>query len=132
MTSRDDSLVDEKSYQVGYRKPPKATRFKPGTSGNPKGRPRGRKNLATILGKIMNEKVTIKEGDIVKKVTKGEAMVMTTMNRALKGDDRAVTTLFKIARETGQLEPTSSETDSIKELFQRIAERGRRIHDKAE
>jgi hypothetical protein len=125
--------VDGKSYQVGYRKPPKATRFKPGTSGNPKGRPRGRKNLATILGKILNEKVTIKAGDSVKEVTKGEAMIMTTMNRALKGDDRAVTTLFKLARETGQLEPIPlAANDPIADLMNEISERGTRIFDKAE
>src|SRR5215213_6143909 len=28
------------SYEVGYRKPPRHTQFKPGQSGNPKGRPR--------------------------------------------------------------------------------------------
>ena len=36
-------------YEVGYKKPPIHTRFKPGVSGNPKGRPKGTKNLATDL-----------------------------------------------------------------------------------
>ena len=35
--------------EVGYRKPPKATQFKQGQSGNPHGRPKGTKNLKTDL-----------------------------------------------------------------------------------
>ena len=38
---------DSDDGQVGYRKPPVHTRFKPGQSGNPKGRPKGPRNLAT-------------------------------------------------------------------------------------
>ncbi len=35
------------SDPVGYCKPPKRTRFQPGQSGNPRGRPKGTKNLKT-------------------------------------------------------------------------------------
>jgi hypothetical protein len=38
---------------VGYGQPPVASRFKPGTSGNPKGRPRGAKNLKTLVKEAM-------------------------------------------------------------------------------
>ena len=42
---------------VGYGKPPKETRFKPGRSGNPRGRPKGSKNFNTILAKRLQELV---------------------------------------------------------------------------
>jgi hypothetical protein len=48
-------------YQVGYGRPPQHTRFPKGQSGNPKGRPKGSRALASIWLRAMNEKVTINE-----------------------------------------------------------------------
>ena len=46
-------------YEIGYGRPPKSTRFKPGQSGNPKGRKKGSKNTYSILRDILNQKVTV-------------------------------------------------------------------------
>ena len=59
MSERSD---DSEDYEIGYGRPPKQTRFKPGQSGNPKGRPRGRKNVHTILEETLYRPVTITEG----------------------------------------------------------------------
>ncbi len=56
--SDDERPADQTStggYDVGYRKPPKHTRFKPGQSGNPRGRPKGTKNLKTDLIEELGE-----------------------------------------------------------------------------
>ena len=38
------ALVPRPGYEVGNGKPPEHSRFKPGQSGNPRGRPKGAKN----------------------------------------------------------------------------------------
>jgi hypothetical protein len=52
-------------YEVGYGKPPRGAGFKKGQSGNPRRRPPGAKNLATLLNDALNEPVTIDYGDCV-------------------------------------------------------------------
>jgi hypothetical protein len=71
---------------VGYRRPPKATRFKPGQSGNPKGRPRGSANLATDLAAELNEQITVREGGQAQRVNKQRALIKSLMAKALQGD----------------------------------------------
>ncbi len=78
-----------RDYGVGYSKPPKNTRFKPGQSGNPRGRPKGTKNLKTDLLEELGEKIVIREGDQSQKISKQRALLKSVVNRAIKGDDRA-------------------------------------------
>ena len=49
-------------YEVGYSKPPKHSRFKPGQSGNPKGRAKGTPNLKTDLSQELAERIRVREG----------------------------------------------------------------------
>ncbi len=76
-------------YQIGYKKPPKHTRFKPGQSGNPRGRPKGTKNLKTDLMEELGEKIVVREGDRPQKVSKQRALLKSVVNRAIQGDPRA-------------------------------------------
>lgn len=46
------ALAVRPGYDVGYGKPPVATRFKQGQSGNPKGRPKGAKNKRSALFEV--------------------------------------------------------------------------------
>ena len=88
---------DETGEKIGYRKPPANSRFRPGQSGNPKGRPKGSLNVATVLMKTLREKVAINENGKRKKITKLEAYLKQLVNKAASGDLRAITHLSGMA-----------------------------------
>lgn len=91
-------------YEIGYKKPPRDTQFKKGESGNPKGRPKGRKSSADHMRAILNKKITVREGDKILRITSIEALVQTLMNRALKGDLPAARLLFAMGNGMGIFE----------------------------
>lgn len=81
-------------YEVGYGKPPQQTRFQKGTSGNPTGRRRGSLNLATTLNQALKKKMTVTEDGRRKTITTLEAAIKVLINKALKGDARALQQLL--------------------------------------
>ena len=81
---------------VGYGKPPLHSRFKKGESGNPKGRPKGVKNLKTDLNEELQERIVIREGPHAVRVSKQRAIVKSLVVRTVKGDARAATTLISL------------------------------------
>ena len=85
-----------KEYTVGYRKPPTGTRFKPGQSGNAKGRPKGSSNLATDLSAELAEQITVREGGHARRVSKQRALIKSLTAKALRGDVRATTALLAL------------------------------------
>jgi hypothetical protein len=76
----------EGNYPVGYGKPPTEKQFTSGKSGNPRGRPRGRLNLRTIVGKALAKRVTLPNG---RRVSKGELLIEQVSNKAASGNLRA-------------------------------------------
>ncbi|MGA3208395.1 MAG: DUF5681 domain-containing protein [Syntrophales bacterium] len=85
-------------YEVGYGKPPLHTRFKPGQSGNPKGKPRGAKNLATIVNNAIKERVVVTEKGKRKSASKLEIAVTQLVNKAVMGDHKAMTQLLPLVQ----------------------------------
>jgi hypothetical protein len=83
-------------YKVGYGRPPKAGQFKKGQSGNLRGRPRGRRNLATDLAAELGEHVTVREDGSPRRVSKQRALIKSLMAKALQGDVRASTAFLAL------------------------------------
>jgi len=94
-------MADENQpeYAVGFGKPPRHTRFCKGQSGNPKGRPRGAKNLATLMEKVLKEPVVISENGKRRRITKREALIKQLVNKAIAGDPRSIKLLLAELRE---------------------------------
>jgi hypothetical protein len=118
-------------YEVGYGKPPKHTRFQPGRSGNPQGRPKGTKNLKTDLMEELGEKILIREGEQSRRVSKQRAVVKALVTRTLKGDARAAGLLLSMMMrllDTGEGAPEAAEPlhDDEREILQAFEDRLRR------
>ena len=79
------------SSEVGYGKPPEATRFKPGQSGNPKGRPRKAKGRKAIARRILLEehRVAPPGSRRVRRCTTFELVVALLKQLAAAGDQKA-------------------------------------------
>lgn len=82
-------------YEVGYGKPPVASRFKPGQSGNPRGRPKGAKNLDTMVREILDERITVNTPTGPKRVPRIELLLRKSIEVAAKGNPRMVDQLFR-------------------------------------
>jgi hypothetical protein len=90
--------VKKSHYEVGYGKPPVTSRFKPGQCGNPQGKPKGAKNLATVVGNAIKEKVAVTENGKRKMVSKLEVAVKQLVNKAASGDHKAMMQLMSLVQ----------------------------------
>ena len=94
------SAESNKTYDIGYKKPPKATRFQKGKSGNPSGRPKRRANLidpAIIIHMIGNEEIVVDDNGKRKRMTKDEIYLRRLFAKAIKGDLKAARLVMDMA-----------------------------------
>jgi hypothetical protein len=96
-------------YEVGYKKPPRHSQFKPGNRANPHGRgKRKRRTEAEIVHEIMTQPVSFREGDKLKRAGRLELLIKSFGAAALKGDIGAAEALLKIRKDfadNGAIEP---------------------------
>lgn len=81
-------MTDQRSAPAGksgYKQPPVGTRFQKGRSGNPRGRPRGRKSTIPY-DSLLGQMVTIREDGRERRVTAAEAFLLQLTQKGLAGD----------------------------------------------
>jgi len=118
-------VVKEKSdFLIGYRKPPRHTRFKPGPSGNPSGRPKKKATtFSESIGRELNTFITVTEGGKQRRITKLDAIAKQQTNKAVTGDVKATALLMRA------IEPREfDQADNLSPVLQSM----RAIHAKHE
>ena len=103
------------NYKVGYRKPPKETQFKKGTSGNPSGRPKKAPDFFAELRREANRLIPINENGRTVRISKLKGIARQTTNKALTGHNSSVKTFVGFYQQ-GVEEETSSASQQVKDL----------------
>jgi hypothetical protein len=86
-------------YAVGYGRPPTQTRFRPGHSGNAKGRPKGSKSAASIARDTLERKVPVTERGSTRKMTVRAVAFWRLAEKAVSGDIKALAYLLSLESE---------------------------------
>ena len=115
------------AFEVGYGRPPREHRFRPGRSGNPRGRPKGARNLGSVVAATLGERIAVTENGRRKRITKLEAAVKQLVNRAASGEARSMQLLLALVQasesrppQADPNEPTEADVIVLDELRRRF------------
>lgn len=108
---------------VGYGKPPTHSQFKKGQSGNPGGRPKGSKNLNTLIKRELESRITIEQNGKKRKIRRKEALVKGLVNDALKGKDRPRDKVFDFVERAEAVDTDISTPSELADRDAQILER---------
>jgi hypothetical protein len=110
---------------VGYKHPPMHSRFKPGQSGNPKGRPKRPPTLRGDLADVLSEPVPAGEGEKAICITRQRALVKKLADMGLEGNMKALNLIMALFSQEPE-EDGNEEPDPIdQELHEALAEHAR-------
>jgi hypothetical protein len=112
-----------------HRPPPKSHRFQPGTSGNPRGRPKGTRNLKTDLTRLLTKRIPVREDGETRQVSRQEAVLLRLYSKAVQGDVRAIMSLFTMLMKLQPLTPEPAQgQDEVTSQDEQIIEDWLRGH----
>lgn len=100
-----------RNYEVGYGKPPRDRRFKPGQSGNPRGRPKKRLSLLELFECELKRKRPIVEDGRRSRVQTDIVLVKRTVDLAVKGDLKALKMMLALTEQIREIASASDDRD---------------------
>jgi len=119
-SSRRKSRDAASEYEVGYRKPPRASRFKKGASGNPGGRPKPKFNAGKSLTEVMSRPVKVLTGGRAQSMPALEAVFWCLRKEMLAGNMKAIRLFFIACNEFGVSMGSNEGKDKLDELIAAI------------
>jgi len=90
------STTSPSDYVVGHGRPPKAHQFKPGQSGNAKGRPKGSRNMKTDLDVALKARMSVTKNGRAVTMSTQQVLIAKLIEKSLKGDIRSLSKLFDL------------------------------------
>jgi uncharacterized protein YdaL len=105
---------------VGYKRPPTATRYVKGQSGNPKGRPKGSKNLRAVLAEELSQRVTVNNHGKKKRLSVQSVMLKQVLQKAAAGDLKAASMVLRIIQQVDPDHATAPQNQPISERDDKI------------
>jgi hypothetical protein len=98
---------------VGYGRPPKATQFKKGESGNPKGRPKGSRPVGAVLQEILGQRIAVTENGRTRRLPALEVMLRRLANDAMRSEPVALKLMLSLFDRYGESPEAGIRLDDV-------------------
>src|SRR5260370_16069602 len=104
---KPNEVQSTSSYHVGYGRPPKASRFRKGRSGNPRGRKPSEENLLSIVKRVAARRVKVNDGDKTGTMSLAEAIILQNYKLAVQKNPNAMGNMLRLAERAGEFKDWS-------------------------
>ena len=98
---------------VGYGRPPKATQFKKGQSGNPRGRPKGSRPVGAVLQEILGQRIAVTENGKTRRLPALEVMLRRLANDAMRSEPMALKLMLSLFDRYGESPEAGIRIDEV-------------------
>jgi hypothetical protein len=126
------------NYEVGRGKPPKATQFKKGDGRNRPGRPKGSKNIATLVLEAAHAEIEVTLDGKKRKISKAQAAAIHLANAGATGNEKLLLKFIDLIAEIEARAEAARPSDYpfsdadikvIREIYKRLRPYEERMND---